>query len=79
MILRLVARGDLALAALQPPDLERCRALMARYESLPMDFADATLVVLAENLKTRRVFTLDADFEVYRIGGRTSFEIIPEL
>lgn len=33
-----------------------------------MDFADATLVVAAEALKIRRIFTLDfADFGVYRV------------
>ena len=42
-----------------------------------MDFADATLVVLAERLRTRRIFTLDADFRVYRLRGRSSFELIP--
>jgi len=76
-LLRLVVRGDVAPATMDAEDVERCRSLMGRYKSLPMDFADATLVVLAENLKTRRVFTLDADFRVYRIDGRASFEIIP--
>ncbi len=78
-LLRLAARGDLVAADLKHEDLERCRELMAKYRSLPMDFADATLVVLAEKLKTKRVFTLDSDFRVYRIGGRGLFEIVPEV
>jgi uncharacterized protein len=76
-LLRLTSRGDLAVADMSVPDLERCRSLMVRYRSLPMDFADATLVVLAEKLRTRRIFTLDADFKVYRVGPRGRFELVP--
>jgi len=43
-----------------------------------MDFADATLVVLAEDLGTSVVFTTDRkDFSVYRLKGRTPFRIVP--
>jgi predicted nucleic acid-binding protein len=43
-----------------------------------MDYADATLVVLAEELGTNRVFTTDRrDFGVYRVRGRRRFEIVP--
>jgi hypothetical protein len=57
--------------------LRRCRELMAKYDDLPMDYADATLVVIAEELGTTKVFTTDRDFEVYRAGGRKHFEILP--
>lgn len=41
-----------------------------------MDFADATLVVLAEDLGTDRILTTDRrDFSVYRISGRKPFRI----
>jgi uncharacterized protein len=41
---------------------------MVQYADRPMDLADASLVVLAEGLRRRRVFTLDrGDFAVYRI------------
>jgi predicted nucleic acid-binding protein len=44
-----------------------------------MDFADATLVVLAEDLGSDLVFTTDhRDFEVYRAGGTTPFQIFPK-
>jgi predicted nucleic acid-binding protein len=43
-----------------------------------MDFADATLVVLGEELETEHVFTLDRrGFSVYRLNRRKAFEIIP--
>lgn len=43
-----------------------------------MDYADATLVVLAEEIETELVFTTDRrDFGVYRIRGRRRFRIVP--
>lgn len=58
--------------------LRRCRELVQAYADLPMDFADSTLVVLAEALGTSRVFTTDRkDFSVYRVHGRKGFRIVP--
>jgi len=70
------AAAALETAEFGPPQVSRAAALMERYENLPMDFADATLVVLAEDLQTTSVFTLDRrDFSVYRIGRR-SFRLV---
>ncbi len=57
------------------PHLER---LMIKYRDRPMDFADATLVRLAERETLPTVFTIDHDeFETYRIGARSRFRIMP--
>jgi uncharacterized protein len=74
---RLVLRGDLILA--EPTDAATARAarLMATYADRPMDLADATLVALAEERGIARIFTLDADFHIYRIKGRRRFEVVP--
>ncbi len=59
--------------------LRRVRDLLGDYADLPMDYADATLVVLAEEIGTDLVFTTDQrDFGVYRIRGRRRFRIMPE-
>lgn len=42
-----------------------------------MDLADASIVALAEERGERRIFTLDRDFQIYRLHGRTRFEVIP--
>jgi predicted nucleic acid-binding protein len=43
-----------------------------------MDFADATLVRLAQRESITRIFTIDhSDFETYRIVGRRRFTIVP--
>jgi predicted nucleic acid-binding protein len=58
--------------------LRRARDLVSQYADLPMDYADATLVVLAEELGTNLVFTTDRrDFGVYRIRGRRRFQVLP--
>jgi predicted nucleic acid-binding protein len=58
--------------------LTRAKELMEKYSTVPMDFADATLVVLAEEAGLEEVFTLDRKgFEIYRIKGRKSFLVHP--
>jgi predicted nucleic acid-binding protein len=74
---RLVMRGDLELAQPTPESTARAARLMERYSDKPMDLADATLVALAEERKLKKIFTLDADFHVYRLHGRGRFEVIP--
>lgn len=65
----------LPLTETDVPDLER---LMRRYADRPMDFADATLVRLAERESLTTIFTVDHDdFETYRIKGRKKFRIVP--
>jgi predicted nucleic acid-binding protein len=69
-------------ATLVPSDgssLRRCRELLRQYRDIAMDFADATLVALGEELGARKVFTLDSDFEVYRLPRRRPFELVPDV
>lgn len=47
--------------------LERCRVLMAQYANLPMDLADASLVIAAEELGNGAILSTDQrDFQTYR-------------
>ncbi len=55
----------------------RMRALMRQYADTPMDLADASLVAAAETLQTRRIFTLDSDFYVYRLANGSAFDVVP--
>ena len=72
---RLVQRGDLVVD--MPRDLGRVAELMAKYESVPMDLADASLVALAEERGLRTVFTLDRDFRIYRLPRGKSLRVVP--
>jgi len=75
-LLTWVAVQSVVVEQLGPEEVGRAAALMEKYSDVPMDFADAALVILAERLGTRRVFTLDSDFNVYRLRRRR-FELIP--
>lgn len=71
-----VLSGGALLVPATANSIRRARDLMNRYADFPMDFADATLVVLAEDLGTNHVLTTDQrDFSVYRIAGRKRFRI----
>jgi len=72
--------GGAVLVPSSPAALRRCRELIDAYRDLPMDYADATLVALAEELNTPLVLTTDhRDFGIYRIRGKRKFRIKPDL
>ncbi len=74
---RMVLRGDLLVEHPSPAELVRMSELMSKYNDRPMDFADASLVALAERLTLDRIFTVDRrDFSVYRLHGKKPFTII---
>jgi len=74
---QIIEQDALQVADLSTSATARSRILMEKYREVPMDLADASLVALAEAEELKQVFTLDADFGVYRYRGRESFEIIP--
>ncbi len=74
---KLLNRGDLLLIHPEPKDLLRMEALMNKYDDRQMDFADASIVSIAERMSLHKVFTTDiADFNVYRLKDRKPFTII---
>lgn len=59
------------------PRLRAAAALMEQYADTPMDFADATLVVLATHFATGDILTLDErGFRTYRHQGKRSFRLL---
>jgi len=61
----------------QPADLRDAARLMERYGDTPMDFADATLVLLAEGLEVSDVLTLDRrGFSTYRTADGGGFRLV---
>lgn len=74
----LLRSGAVTVLPIADDDLPDLEALMIRYRDRPMDFADATLVRLAQREALTTVFTIDHDdFETYRIDGRKKFRIVP--
>lgn len=72
----LIEDEAVSLADLGEPDFRRMKALMRKYRSLPMDFADAALVRVAERERLTRILTFDRHFEIYALPGRARFVLL---
>jgi hypothetical protein len=75
---KIILTRAIGVADLLFEDLTRMMFLMKKYSDLPMDLADASLMVLGERFMLRKVFTLDRKhFSVYRPRHTGYFELIP--
>lgn len=71
------ARGAFEIFELGAVHLPRIVELMRKYRQLPMDLADASLVILAEHLGSGRILSTDRrDFGAYRWKNRRPFQNI---
>jgi len=67
-------KGSFDVHDLSAGHAARIHSLMLRYQSLPMDLADASLVVLAEVLGCGDILSTDRrDFRTYRWKQRSPF------
>ena len=74
-----ILKGGAILVPQSSESLMRAVILMEKYKDVPMDFADATLVVLAEEMTVDEIFTLDIKgFSTYPIHGKKAFKVWPE-
>ncbi|MCX7992153.1 MAG: PIN domain-containing protein [Fimbriimonadales bacterium] len=69
--------GKLRLYELSNDEMARVRVLMQKYQDVPMDYADATIVAVAESTGIHTLFTIDSEFYIYRIYDTEAFQIIP--
>lgn len=72
-----VWRDVLQVQSADEKQMRRIAELMAQYRDTPMDLADASLVAAAETLGATKIFTLDSDFFVYRLGNGAALAIVP--
>ena len=73
-----VLAAGIPILGLETPGYRRAAALMKRYAGVPMDYADAALVVLAEALRITRVFSVDRrGFAAYRPQGGGASSLLP--
>lgn len=73
----MVDDGALELSPLAREDIGRMKELMRQYHDLPMDFADAALVRVAERDGLHRILSFDKHFRVYRLPKRGRFIVLP--
>ena len=73
-----VLTGAVTMIPSSIESLETVKKLLTKYQDLPMDFADATLVALSNELNVGHIVTFDQkDFSIYRFRRNKSFTILP--
>jgi uncharacterized protein len=69
------ANGVFKVFSLEPHHGKQIAVLMKKYETLPMDLADGSLILLAENLGHGRILSTDQrDFNAYHWKQTKPFE-----
>lgn len=54
------------------------KRIMRKYRDLPVDFADACLIHLADAVNTGKILTFDSDFLAYRWRQTRAFDLLIE-
>jgi uncharacterized protein len=71
--------GGLIIEEVGFQDIDRIIALSEKYSDVPMDLADASLVVLSEKLKIKEIITIDSDYYIYRTIEKEMIKNILEI
>jgi predicted nucleic acid-binding protein len=68
--LKWVRAGALEIAPIEVADIDRIIQLADKYSNVPMDLADASLVLIAEKHKLKEILTIDNDYYIYRTAHK---------
>ncbi len=64
--LKWIKLGGLKVEDIKTEEIDRIIKLSEKYSDIPMDLADATLVVISERLGIKEIITIDSDYYIYR-------------
>jgi uncharacterized protein len=64
--LRWIDNGGLTVLSFSQPHVKRLIEMSEKYSDVPMDFADATLILVSEIENVNDIVTIDSDFYIYR-------------
>ncbi len=81
LLLKQIANDTIKVIDLSNGHASQMAKLMHKYADLPMDLADASLVILAEKLGHGRILSIDQrDFKTYRWKNHKPFQnlLLPE-
>jgi len=68
--------GGIRIENINNKDIARIIELSKKYSDVPMDLADASLVVLSERKKIKEIITIDSDYYIYRTINKEMIENI---
>ncbi|MEO8622940.1 MAG: hypothetical protein ABI625_17840 [bacterium] len=78
IVIDFLVAAEIPVLGLELPALREASRLMDRYSDVPMDFADASLVVLGHALSISTAFTIDRrGFQAYRTARGSAFQLHP--
>jgi len=69
-------REAVTIINLENIHLERIIQLSMKYSDVPMDFADSSLIVIAELTNITDIITIDSDYYIYKTKNRKSLNNI---
>jgi len=64
--LKWVEMGGVEVYNIAQNDLSHIIEMMQKYTNVPMDLADATLMYVAHRENTKKILSIDSDFDIYR-------------
>ena len=68
--LKWIKLGGLKIEDIKSTEIDKIIKLSEKYFDVPMDLADATLVVISERLGIKEIITIDSDYFIYRTTER---------
>jgi len=68
--LKWIKLGGLKVEDIETEEIDKIIKLSEKYSDIPMDLADATLVVISERLGIKEIITIDSDYYIYRTTER---------
>ena len=71
-----IMKEGVIIHEIKQSNIKRIIDLTRKYSDRPMDFADATLVIAAEERGIRQIISIDSDFDIYRLYNKMKIENI---
>ena len=68
--------GGLQIVEIPKEKLSKIIALSKKYRDRPMDLADASFVIIAEEYNVSDIISIDGDYDVYRMFKKKPFNNI---
>jgi len=64
--LKWISLGAVELKQISIADISRIIELSEKYSDVPMDFADASLIIVSESENIKKIISIDSDSYIYR-------------
>lgn len=69
-----IGRGAVKIENVTNKDYPLMHSMMTKYQDTPMDYADASLMLIGEKLKITEILTIDSDFSIYKLKNGKQFK-----